>query len=193
MSEKYGLRFIWTSPIVSESKEGKTYIEGVLVNSEGISRNNNEYTIESLLKIVKSAISKPLKFMRKFGSHYPFESEKYPTIGRIVKTWVSKGKVWFKALVTDNSVGETVKKNWGISVSGIALKFSVSAQKAGKVFLRIKDMMVNHIMLLKPFQPRGMESAQVTRVISESMTFVGMFQKLTTTELVAILYGSGVL
>lgn len=52
MSEKYGLRFIWTSPIVSESKEkGETYIEGVLVNSEGISRNNNEYTIESLLKI----------------------------------------------------------------------------------------------------------------------------------------------
>lgn len=152
-----------------EESKGQTFIEGCLI-SEGKSENGNVYSFESLRSIAESAVSAPLYYGTEPQTNRHTKAS--GQIGRIVKTWFNKklAKVFFKAVITSKKIAESVREGFGVSIGGIADGYNV-LDKAGKIILKIRDCIVNHVQLLNPFTRRGMADSKVHRVVSESMIF----------------------
>jgi hypothetical protein len=151
---------------VAETK-GQTFIEGCLI-SEGKSENGNWYTFESLRTIAKSAISKPLYY----GVDERNRHRQGEPIGRIVKTWFAKrfGRVYFKALITNKKIAESVKRGFGVSIGGVANARNL-IDSFGRIAQKILSLTIEHVQLLRPEIHRGVKEATVSKVVNETMTF----------------------
>jgi hypothetical protein len=176
---KPNLAFDYLAPITKiENDKKETFIEGTLI-SEGLSRNGNFYTFESLRTIAESAVSVPLFYGTTTGidpktglrCRNLHDRSKSP-VGRIIKTWFDKNarKVFFKAVVTSKEVARKVREGFGVSIGGIA-DAKQALDQAGKIITKISEVIVNHVQILNPFEPTGMKGTKVHRVVQESMTF----------------------
>jgi hypothetical protein len=175
--------FQFNAPIsINESKVGKTIISGTLL-SEGISKNNNLYSIECMEKL-DGLTDIPIYVGTGTNNKHTKESG---IIGKILKTTFDrlKRKVLFVAEITNKSIAETVKSGWGISIGGKA-DGSMVLDKAGRVLTKIKNLILNHIQLLMPSTIRGLDSAQVENVeIQETMSFSNV-PKLSKSQILQI-------
>jgi len=185
------MKFVFTAPITVSESEKQTFIVGCLM-SEGLSRNKNLYTFESLSSIAESAISKPIYFgtTTKFKDgliiHGKHDLSK-PSIGRIIKTWFDKKlkKVFFKALITDKTI--PIEEGFGVSIMGKARKATFLKDAFGHLITKISEVFIESVQLFNPNIKRGVESATVHKVVEESFSFVSThYRLLTIAELIAI-------
>ena len=179
------MKFEFTAPIVSETKEKQKFIRGTLV-SEGLSRNKNYYTFESLRSIAQTSVGKLLYFGVDPKSHRHIEKE---PIGRITATWFSKRlrRVFFKALITDKQIAETVQTGWGVSIKGLVRKGKYLLDSFGKMILKIGDLLIQSVQLIDPTVKTGVSSAKVEQIVEETMSFTSPRNRLLTlSEIIAI-------
>jgi len=181
--------FEYISPIevtVEESlatKAGVAIIKGVLLR-EGVSRNDNLYTIEEMDKIAEQAIGQPLyvgtmtkrhadsgRMMK--GLHANIASNR---IGKIISAMFDKIKrcITFMAEVVNTKnfphIVEEVAQGWGISIGGVAHKAKLVLDSAGRVLTKILGLKLSHVQLLSPTSIKGIVGAEVESVeIQESM------------------------
>jgi hypothetical protein len=191
ITETMNFDFEYISPFeveVEESAHNVAMITGTLI-SEGVSRNGNEYTIETMKQIAETAIGVPI--------YYGTETRINPNDGKLtlnmhkkdVKTWVGEitetwldpiaRKVKFRAHILGNetfpNLIQEIKKGWGVSIGGKGFgeKFW---DVAGRQITKLFSMIVNHVQLLSPDMPKGVSDAEVEtaepKVIEESLTLV---------------------
>jgi hypothetical protein len=182
------LPFVWENRIeIEEGSHGKRFT-GILA-SEGVSRNGNVYTLETLESIANQANGLPLYYGtvtrinpntgRLTKNMHDLSGSQ---IGKIVKAWVEGKVVKFIGEVFESFTGK-IGKGWGLSLSGKSLAhYSVDA--AGRVLTHLKNFVLKSAQLLEPHTPRGMESAKVLEV-EESFLFEA--PKLSVTQIAAIL------
>jgi hypothetical protein len=161
IEESMKFEFEFTTPLlveIEESAMGVAMISGTLL-AEGLSNNDNLYTIEEMQNIADTARGAPIyygtttKINPNTGKltanmHRNFENCK---VGEIFETWVDKiaRKIKFRAHIIDNpnfpNLIDHVKKGWGISIGGkgIGQKF---IDAAGRTITKIMNMVVNHIL-----------------------------------------------
>jgi hypothetical protein len=163
-------------------------ITGTLL-AEGLSGNDNLYTIEEMENIAQTARGVPIFYgtttkvnpntgQMTANMHRNYEGFK---VGEITETWLDKAarKVKFRANLISNpnipNLIDEIKKGWGVSIGGKGLcqKF---VDAAGRVIRKIFGLVVNHVQLLAPSIPRGQDAAQVEGVeqgeIEESLSWV---------------------
>jgi hypothetical protein len=189
IEESMKFEFEFTSPFeveIEESTIGVAMITGTLL-AEGLSNNDNLYTIDEMEEIAETAKGAPIfygtttKINPNTGRltanmHRNFQGFQ---VGEITETWLDKvaRKIKFRANLIDNpnfpNLISEVKKGWGVSIGGRGLcqKF---VDAAGRVIKKIFGMHINHVQLLSPNTPRGQEEAQVegTNQIEESFSWV---------------------
>jgi hypothetical protein len=191
IEESMRIDYEFTSPFVVEIEEsvsGVAMISGTLL-SEGLSNNNNLYTIEEMEEIAESAIGVPIyygtttKINPATGLLTANMHQNYVNcqVGEITESWLDKieRKIKFRAHLIDNpnfpNLINEIKKGWGVSIGGKGLcqKF---VDAAGRVIKKIFALHVNHVQLLSPNTPRGQDAAQVegteTKDIEESFSWV---------------------
>jgi hypothetical protein len=191
IEESMKFDFEFTSPLffeIEESAIGVAMITGTLL-SEGISRNGNEYTLSTMEQIAQTAIGAPIFFgtttrvdpntgLLTKNMHL---KEQYAQVGEITETWIDKvaKKIKFRAHIVGNEyfpkLIEEVKKGWGVSIGGKGFG-KTFFDAAGRKITKILSMIVNHVQLLSPDMPAGVEDAKVEsaepKIIQESMTWV---------------------
>lgn len=190
IEESMRFDFEFTSPLffeIEESAIGVAMITGTLL-SEGISRNGNEYTLDMMDQIAKTAIGAPIYF----GTTTRIDpntgrltknmhlKEAFAQVGEITETWIDNiaRKIKFRAHIVGNEnfpkLIEEVKKGWGVSIGGKGFG-KTFFDAAGRKITKILSMIVNHVQLLSPDMPAGVEDAKVEsaepKVIQESMTW----------------------
>ena len=191
IEETMSISFEFTSPLsvdIEESLSGVAMITGTLL-AEGLSGNDNLYTIEEMESIAQSAQGAPIyygtttKIDPNTGKLTANMHRNYQgfQVGEITETWLDKAarKIKFRAHLIDNpqfpNLIENVKKGWGVSIGGKGLcqKF---VDAAGRVIKKIFGLVVNHVQLLTPNTPRGQDAAQVEGVepkqIEESLSWI---------------------
>jgi len=184
------MSFEFTSPFVidiEESAIGVAMITGTLL-AEGLSNNDNLYTIEEMEDIAETAKGVPIfygtttKVNVNTGLLTANMHRNYADcqVGEITETWIDKvaRKIKFRAHLIDNpnfpNLINEVKKGWGVSIGerGLCQKF---VDAAGRVIRKIFGMRVNHVQLLSPNTPRGQDAAQVEtgpQDVEESFSWV---------------------
>ena len=184
IEESMNMNFEFTSPFVVEIEEsviGVAMISGTLL-AEGLSGNDNLYTIEEMQNIADTAKGVPIYYgtMTKINPntglltanmHQNFEGYQ---VGEITETWLDKiaRKIKFRANLVDNpnfpNLINDIKKGWGVSIGGRGLcqKF---VDAAGRVIKKIFGLSINHVQLLGPNTPRGQDAAQVEGVESKEI------------------------
>jgi len=202
-----GMSFEFISPVrggtiveVEEAHTKTVDISGILLR-EGVSRNNNLYTIEEMANIAEQAEGLPVFVgtMRKrdpntgiikTGMHADIASNR---VGKIIEVFFDRLRrvIRFVARIQNTKafprIVEEVKKGWGISIGGVADKAKVVLDETKRVLYKISGMILNHIQLLEPWKQTGVEGAKVESVeIQESMTF--KVKKLDHKKLTAIIH-----
>ena len=168
-----------------KTKVQSMHISGVLVR-EGLSRNQNLYTISEMENIVQQIKGLPIFFgtMRKFdpksgtyksGMHANIEKHR---IGEIEEGYLDKIKrlVYFYGVIRNTRehprIIEEVRKGWGLSIGGIAHATQLVLDEAKRLLYKIGDMIVTHVQLLQPWVRTGIEGAKVEKVeVQEAMIF----------------------
>jgi len=192
IEESMKFDFEYTSPIfidIEESATGVAMVTGTLL-SEGISRNGNEYTLDEMEQIAKTAKGVPIYFgtetrinpntgLMTKNMHRNFKEDSY--VGEITETWIDKiaRKIKFRAHIIGNSnfpnLIEEIKKGWGVSIGGKGIG-KTFFDSAGRKITKIINMIVNHVQLLTPDMPSGVEDAKIEtaepKVIQESLEWV---------------------
>lgn len=173
---------------IEETSQGVAIIKGTLI-SEGVSKNGNVYSIDEMEKLAKTAEDAPIYFgtmdkydpdvgLMKKNAHANVKTNLVGKIMSAIYDAISR-KVRFIAQImnTDKfpNLIEEVKSGWGISIGGKA-KGQLMLDQFGRMLTKIKDMIVNHVQLLRPEVARGQEAAQVEgepepTEIQESFTF----------------------
>lgn len=191
IEESMRFDFEFTSPLfleIEESAIGVAMITGTLL-SEGISRNGNEYTLDTMEQIAQTARGVPIYF----GTTTRIDPntgrltknmhlrEEYAQVGEITETWIDRvaKKIKFRAHIIGNehfpNLIQEIKKGWGVSIGGKGFGKTLF-DMAGRKITKILSMIVNHVQLLSPDMPAGVDDAKVEtaepKVIQESMTWV---------------------
>lgn len=183
--------FEFISPVaVTETKAKKTIISGTLL-SEGISKNGNFYSIQSL---------EQLDNLSDIPIYVGTDSENRHTktsgvIGKIVKTTFDKvnKKVKFVAEIFNESVAKKIKSGWGISIGGKG-SGELILDSLGKIVTAVRTLVLNHVQLLMPSTIRGMDDAKVESVeFTETMIFknIPYLTKNQILQLIATLAAKG--
>lgn len=191
IEESMRFDFEFTSPLsfdIEESAIGVAMVTGTLL-SEGISRNGNQYTLDMMDQIAQTAIGAPIFFgtttrvnpntgLLTRNMHL---KEAYAQIGEITETWIDKvaRKIKFRAHIIGNenfpNLISEIKKGWGVSIGGKGFG-KVFFDVAGRKITKILSMIVNHVQLLSPDMPIGVDDARIEttepKVIQESMMWV---------------------
>lgn len=154
---------------IEESRQKSTIIKGVLL-SEGISRNGNMYTVDEMRNIASNAVGLPLIFGVNPITNKHAKSE---PVGKIVRAHFDevKRKIFFWAKVTSQKIAESVKKGWRVSIGGIAKSAEYMLDSFGKIVMKLKNLVLNHVQLLTPTTQAGIPDAVVEQVVEESMRF----------------------
>lgn len=192
IEESMKFDFEYTSPLmidIEESAIGVAMVTGTLL-SEGISRNGNEYTLDQMEQIAETAKGVPIYFgtetrinpntgIMTNNMHRNFK-EDY-RVGEITETWIDKlaRKIKFRAHIIGNSnfpnLIEQIKKGWGVSIGGKGIG-KIFFDAAGRKITKIMNMIVNHVQLLPPDMPSGVEDAKIEtaepKIIQESFEWV---------------------
>jgi len=190
IKEEMVFPFEFISPVeyaVEESaaqRAGVAIISGTLLR-EGVSRNGNVYTIDEMENIAKQVIGTPIYYgvMKKRDpntglmmkdKHANIEENR---IGKIIDCVFNKTKriIKFMAEIVNTEshphIIEEVKQGWGISIGGIATKAKLVVDEAMRILTKIIGLELNHVQLLPPDKPTGVEGCQVENVeVQESMT-----------------------
>jgi hypothetical protein len=180
--------FNFESPLeisVQEVEEGLAIIKGTLM-VEGVSKNNRLYTIDELENIARQAEGVPIttgvkKILSADGKTIRTLHETDPEneIGRIMQTIFDKvkRKITFIGHIVNTpkfpDILQRVHEGWGISVGGVVHEAHHIMDKMGRLVMKIKDMIVQHVALIPPTVSRGQDEAQVEKVqvINEVMEF----------------------
>jgi hypothetical protein len=180
MNENISFEFEFQSSLkvgIEESSSGSAIIEGTLL-SEGISRNGNVYTIEEMENIAKQAEGVTIFYGTKTGInpktgvicttlHNNDDDQK---IGKVIKTTLNKlsKKIHFIAEVFNTAnhpdMIAQIKAGWGVSIGGFVTKAEYIKDAFGRMLLKVKDMIVNHLQVIPPTTIRGMDSAKIDSV-----------------------------
>jgi len=178
--------FEFISPIeltIEETSAGVAIVRGTLLR-EGVSRNDNLYTVEEMASIAAQAEGLPIYVgtMTKIDPNYGIRRENMHAdvephrVGKIIRAVFNKAKrvIKFMAELVNTAkyphIIEEVKKGWGISIGGVAHKAKLVVDEAGRIMRKILGLRLNHIQLLPPKILTGIAGAEVEEVeIQESM------------------------
>lgn len=191
IEESMNFEFEYTSPLaleIEESAIGVAMVTGTLL-SEGVSKNGNEYTLETMEQIAETAKGAPIYFGTEtrinpntglLTKNMHKRTEK-TYVGEITETWLDKAarKIKFRAHIIGNeffpNLISEIKKGWGVSIGGKGFGKEFF-DAAGRKITKILSMIVNHVQLLSPDMPSGVEDAKVEtaepKVIQESFEWV---------------------
>ena len=174
---------------IEETCPDRLKISGTLLVA-GVSKNQRLYEIDELENIARNMVGKPVylgtkhvlspdgKTVRTLHDDAP-ENE----IGHVTKTFLNrkKGLVRFVAEIFKTykyqNLLNDVKAGWGVSIGGFVHKANF-VKHLGKTVMKIKDMIVQHLALIKPSVSRGFDSAMVENVHEVSMTFTNSKGKM---------------
>jgi hypothetical protein len=191
VEESMSFAFEYTSPLaleIEESAIGVAMVTGTLL-SEGVSKNGNEYTLETMEQIAETAKGAPIYFGTETRvnpntgllTHNMHKKGEKVFVGNITETWLDKAarKIKFRAHIIGNELFPNliteIKKGWGVSIGGKGFGKEFF-DTAGRKITKILSMIVNHVQLLAPDMPAGCEDAKIEtaepKVIQESLTWV---------------------
>jgi hypothetical protein len=182
--KRINMPFTFTSGIsVEESAEKKTIISGTLLR-EGTSRNGNIYTLENLEEAANSAVGVPLFYGTQSYTNKHIKDR--PAIGKIIRTFLDKATrtVKFWAQVDDKDIAKKVAKGWAVSIGGKSFGAEYILDEAGKIFTKLRNLVLNHVQLFDNAAIAGVVGAGVEKVVSETMEFQG--NALTNAQITAI-------
>lgn len=194
MTEEISFNFEFQTPTkidIEEAAHGVATIEGTLL-AEGVSRNNNLYTLPEMENIANQAVGIPIYYGTKVGINpntgticstlHDDSDEQW--IGKIIEAKLDKiaRKIHFIAEVFNTEAHpdmiQQIKGGWGVSIGGFVTKAEYVKDEFGKQLLKIKDMIVRHLSVIPPTTIRGMDAAKIdnvhvqeTLMIEESMLF----------------------
>lgn len=191
IEESMKFEFEFTSPLLLEIEEsaiGVAMITGTLL-SEGVSRNGNQYTLDMMDQIAETAKGAPIFYgtttrinpntgLLTRNMHL---KESFARVGEITETWLDNAarKIKFRAHIIANetfpNIVSEIKKGWGVSIGGKGFGTSFF-DAAGRKITKIMSMIVNHVQLLSPDMPSGVDDAKVEtaepKIIQESFEWV---------------------
>jgi len=191
IEESMKFDFEYTSPLMLEIEEsaiGVAMVTGTLL-SEGISRNGNQYTLDMMDQIAQTAIGAPIYFgtttrvdpntgLLTKNMHL---KEAFARVGEITETWIDNAakKIKFRAHIIGNetfpNLIQEIKKGWGVSIGGKGFG-KTFFDMAGRKITKILSMIVNHVQLLSPDMPAGVDDAKIEttepKVIQESLAWI---------------------
>jgi hypothetical protein len=191
IEESMNFDFEFTTPLffeIEESAIGVAMITGTLL-SEGVSRNGNQYTLDMMDQIAQTAIGAPIFFgtttrvnpntgLLTKNMHL---KEAFARVGEITETWIDNAtrKIKFRAHIIANetfpNLVNEIKKGWGVSIGGKGFG-KTFFDAAGRKITKILSMIVNHVQLLSPDMPSGVDDAKIEtaepKIIQESMMWV---------------------
>jgi hypothetical protein len=192
MSEEMSFGFEFSSPItvqeIKEAVEGspsKAIITGTLI-AEGVTKNGNLYTIEEIEHIAREMVGKDVYFgiiKDSFVNGMPTKQKHADNaedmIGKVISTSVDKekGKAYYVAeimnTVKNTDIVSKIKTGWGNSIGGFVAKAHYVFDKFGKLCMKIKDMIVDHLCIIPPSIVRGQDIAKIESIqVQEVMNFV---------------------
>jgi len=191
IEESMRFDFEYTSPLaieIEESAIGVAMVTGTLL-SEGISRNGNQYTLDMMDQIAQTAIGAPIFFgtttridpnTGKLTRNMHLK-DAFARVGEITETWIDNAarKIKFRAHIIGNenfpNLISEIKKGWGVSIGGKGFG-KAFFDVAGRKITKILSMIVNHVQLLSPDMPAGVDDAKIEtaepKVIQESMMWI---------------------
>jgi hypothetical protein len=173
---------------------GRALVKGIMLR-EGISSNQNVYTIPLMEKIVNQCIGLPVYFgtatkidtnlgIRRDNMHADFEPNK---VGRIIEAVFDpiKRVINYVAEIFNTAkfphIVEEIKTGWGVSIKGNA-DAQLVMDKAKRIFYRIQKMICTSLQLLAPDVCLGQDEARVQCVeIQETFIIETPIMKPKTT------------
>jgi DNA polymerase II small subunit/DNA polymerase delta subunit B len=180
--------FNFESPLyisIEETDQGVAIIKGTLL-VEGVSTNQRLYEIDEMESIAKQAIGVPItcgikKIISADGKTIRTLHEDSPEneVGRIMETFLDKvkKKITFIGHIVNTAkfpdIVKKVREGWGISIGGMVHEAHHVLDKAGRLVMKIKNMLVQHVAIVEPSISRGQKEAKVEskQIIHEVMEF----------------------
>ena len=182
---------------IFETKEDSMVISGTMLVA-GISTNNRLYEVSELENIAKNMVNKPVyhglkRVIENGKARTVHDDNPENRVGTVIKTFLNRklGRIRFLAEIWNtrkypNLINE-VRSGWGVSVGGRVKNAEFIRDKVKGLVMRIKNMIVEHLALVKPSISTGFKSAKVEKIGEVTMSFTNFKGKPLSAQKIALL------
>lgn len=163
------------SPVVIQEGFSPMVIEVTALPCGILSRKERHiYKIEEGARIASLLADVPVRFGQVYDLNIMnFAHSKYPTIGRVIKTWYDRStnrvKAWLRLDGVDLVSGLREKIRRGKIFSSIGGKGHIAPEFIREWGMAVKNMIVNSINHLQLLEEPAFSDATVDRIIQETL------------------------